>query len=180
MAKKTTKSKKAKPKKKSGTKKKNGKKKKSVGRPSLFKESFVADVEKLSTCGLTDVELAEYFKVDVSTINNWKKSFPQFFESIKKGKNVADGKVIQSLYNRALGYSHPDVNISNYKGEITVTPIIKHYPPDVASCIFWLINRQRTEWKRNGFEDDGDREQNAVEVRKYLELYFKEPKKGKK
>jgi hypothetical protein len=68
--------------------------------------------------------------------------------SIKKGKDEFDtGKVENSLLQSALGYEHPDVHISNYQGEITVTPITKHYPPNPTSLIFWLKNRNKERWR---------------------------------
>lgn len=94
--------------------------------------------------------MAEYFNVTEVTINNWKKKYPNFFKSLKRGKDIADNKVIASLFERATGYSHPDVHISNFQGDITITPIIKHYPPEVTACIYWLINRQPDNWKKNG------------------------------
>lgn len=55
--------------------------------------------------------------------------------------------VAESLYKRALGYSHPDVHISNFQGMITVTDIVKHYPPDTGAAFIWLKNRQPHKWK---------------------------------
>jgi hypothetical protein len=46
-----------------------------------------------------------------------------------------------------MGYSHPDVHVSNYQGEITVTPLVKHYAPDPVACIFWLKNRRPDLWR---------------------------------
>ncbi|MCO6427132.1 hypothetical protein [Nitrosomonas communis] len=68
-------------------------------------------------------------------------------ESINKGKLEADSKVAESLYKRATGYSHPDTHVSNYQGEITLTEITKHYPPDTAAAFIWLKNRQPSKWK---------------------------------
>ncbi len=46
-----------------------------------------------------------------------------------------------------MGYSHPAVHVSNYQGDITLTPITKHYPPDTVAAIFWLKNRQPAKWR---------------------------------
>lgn len=117
------------------------------GRPTRYRKEFDEQAHKLCLLGATDAQLADFFGVTEQTINNWKQRHPTFFESLKSGKEDADAKVAASLYHRALGYSHPDVHISNYQGEITVTPIIKRYAPDTTACIFWLKNRQPKDWR---------------------------------
>lgn len=101
---------------------------------------------KLCLLGLKDKELAIAFGVNQWTIDYWKNKYPEFAEAIKTGKDEADSAVAHALYQRALGYSHKDVHITNYKGDITVTKITKHYPPDTAACVFWLKNRQKERW----------------------------------
>lgn len=52
-----------------------------------------------------------------------------------------------SLYKRAMGCSTPDVDIKVIDGKVVETPLIKHYPPDPTSMIFWLKNRQKDKWR---------------------------------
>lgn len=117
------------------------------GRPSKYKEEFNKQAFKLALLGATDKDLADFFEVCESTINNWKLEYPEFLESIKKGKDEADATVASKLFHRACGYKHKDVHISNYKGEITITDLDKHYPPDTTAAIFWLKNRQPEKWR---------------------------------
>lgn len=117
------------------------------GRPTKYKPEYAEQARKLCLLGHTDVELAQFFEVSEDTINEWKKTYEEFSESIKKGKEFADVDVAESLYHRALGYSHPEVDIKIYAGEIIKTPIIKHYPPDTTAAIFWLKNRQKGKWR---------------------------------
>ena len=123
------------------------KNKKRAGRPSKITKIDLREVTHYAAHGYTDMELAKIFGVDQRTIDNWKKSYPTFFLSLKSGKLLADAKVEASLYQRACGYSHPEVHVSNYLGHVTLTPIIKHYPPDPVSMIFWLKNRKPLEWR---------------------------------
>lgn len=118
-----------------------------AGRKSKYDASMDKAAKELSRKGFTDKELAEFFGVTEQTLNNWKKQFPLFFESLKSGKSMADAKVEAALFQRAVGYSVPDVHISSYEGVITVTPIIKHFAPDVTAQIFWLKNRQPKKWR---------------------------------
>lgn len=118
-----------------------------LGRPTKYKEEYNDQAYKLCLLGHTDAELGEFFEVSETTINNWKNEYPDFLESIKKGKQIADGNVVASLYNRAIGYQAPDLDIKMYEGEIIETPYTKHYPPDATSAIFWLKNRQPKKWR---------------------------------
>jgi hypothetical protein len=118
-----------------------------VGRPSKFDPAMLEQTEKLCKLGATDKELADFFGVSEQTVNTWKVEHPEFLESIRNGKELADANVASRLYARAIGYEHDDVHISNYQGEITQTPIRKHYPPDTAAAIIWLKNRQPKKWR---------------------------------
>lgn len=118
-----------------------------TGRPSKFKPEFCEQGAKLCKLGATDREMAEFFKVSEATFHLWKSVHPEFSESLKLAKEEADNRVEQSLYRRALGYSHDAVHVSNYQGEVTLTPIVEHFPPDTTACIFWLKNRKPGEWR---------------------------------
>lgn len=117
------------------------------GQPTKCNATIVKQVKILATKGFTDKEVATVFEVTEQTINNWKKSFPGFFESLKAGKEIADNQVVQSLFRRATGYSHPEVHISTSGGKVIKTNIIKHYAPDTTACIFWLKNRDQANWR---------------------------------
>lgn len=126
------------------------------GRPSKYRPEAVEQARKLAMLGLTDIEMAKFFEVSERTFHDWKRAHPEFLQAIKAAKDLADADVVASLYHRATGYSHPDVHISNYQGEVTVTPITKHYPPDPTSMIFWLKNRQAAKWRERPTLMDGD------------------------
>jgi hypothetical protein len=118
-----------------------------VGRPTDYKDEYNEQVYKLCLLGAIDEELADFFGICVATLNTWKKLYPNFLASIKKGKQIADAEVSEKLYQRAKGYSHPDIDIRVCNNEIVETPLVKHYPPDATSAIFWLKNRQPRKWK---------------------------------
>jgi hypothetical protein len=118
-----------------------------VGRPSKYKPEIAEQAYKLCLLGATDKEMADFFGVAESTFNLWKKEHEEFSESLKKGKLLADANVANKLYQRALGYSHPEDKIFNDNGEPMIVPTIKHYPPDPTAAIFWLKNRKPQEWR---------------------------------
>ena len=122
------------------------KEKRPIGRPTKYKHEYAEQAYKLCLLGAIDEEIANFFDVDVATINRWKNDFPEFCESIKKGKMLADANVADRLYQRAMGYEAPDVDIRAVGGELIQTPLTKYYPPDTSAAIFWLKNRQRGKW----------------------------------
>ena len=125
--------------------KSNGKN--NTGAPSKFDKIDLSKITTITQEGYTDKQLAKLFGVTEQTLTNWKKVYPEFFGSLKAGKIIADAKVEVSLYQRACGYSHPDVHVSAGKFGPEIIPIIKHYPPDPTSMIFWLKNRKPSEWR---------------------------------
>ncbi|MCG7657132.1 helix-turn-helix domain-containing protein [Wielerella bovis] len=121
--------------------------KRPVGRPTKYKPEYADQARKFCLLGATDAEMADFFDVDERTINNWKEEFPDFFQSIKKGKLLADANVADRLYQRAMGYEAPDMDIRVVEGEVIETPMTKYYPPDTPAAIFWLKNRQKAKWR---------------------------------
>jgi hypothetical protein len=115
---------------------------------SKYKPEYAEQAYKLCLLGATDKELADFFYVTEQTINNWKNEHEMFFESIKRGKNTADAEVAEKLFQRAKGYSCPEIITATHQGQITDTmEVTKHYPPDPVSMIFWLKNRQKDKWR---------------------------------
>lgn len=120
-----------------------------MGRPTDYDESYVREAEKLAQLGATDEEIADFFEVDVRTIYRWKNVHEKFCQALKVGKDRADDRVVRSLYQRALGYSHDEDKIFMPAGadEPVIVPTVKHYPPDPTSAIFWLKNRDPEKWR---------------------------------
>lgn len=119
-----------------------------MGRPTDFKPEYCEQVEKLCKLGATDKEIADFFGIAESTLNNWKLRHPEFMESLKKGKLLADVKVAESLYSRATGYVGKKTVTANIQGVISdVKEVDEYVGPDVTACIFWLKNRQPDKWR---------------------------------
>jgi hypothetical protein len=102
---------------------------------------------KFCLLGATEIEIADMFEVSPDTIAEWKNVHPEFSDAIKKGKAQADASVADRLFQRAMGYEHPEVDIRVVNQAIIQTPITKVYAPDTAAAIFWLKNRQRAKWR---------------------------------
>lgn len=117
------------------------------GRPTDYRVEFCEVGHKLAAQGATDREIAEAIEVSETTLYRWKHEHPEFRESLKLGKEAADERVEQSLYRRAVGYSHDSIKIMQYEGSPVIVPFVEHVPPDVGAAQFWLKNRKRDEWR---------------------------------
>lgn len=131
------------------------------GRPTSYKKEYNEQVRKLCLLGATDIEIADFFEVSLTTINNWKHDYPTFFESIKKGKGIADAEIAHSLYNRAKGIKCKEVRTKNDGSKETVE---RELPPDPVSMIFWLKNRQKEKWR--------DKHESQVELNDNKKIYI--------
>lgn len=121
----------------------------SKGRPSDFKDEFVTQAEKLCRLGATDIELADFFDVDVRTIYRWAQSRVAFCQALKAGKDACDDRVERALYNRAIGYSHDAVKIFMPANAVSpvYAPYVEHVAPDVGAASLWLRNRRGDVWR---------------------------------
>lgn len=125
-----------------------GKKKNKGGRPSKKDKFDAPDVERFGKLGLTDKQIALLYDVSEVTINNWKyeldgsgqRQETKFFKALKRGKDNADNKVVEALYNRAIGFTKNKT----------------YYPPEPKCIWTWLNNRRPEEWRdrrKTGLEE---------------------------
>ena len=117
-------------------------------------EEGLLQLEAWARNGLTDKQIANNIGITEQTLNNWKKSYPSFFESLKKGKEVVDIQVENALLKRALGYSYTETtkerqfNPQTGEYEMTVTKTVqKEVVGDTTAQIFWLKNRRPDLWR---------------------------------
>ena len=110
--------------------------------------------------GLTEREMARNIGVARSTISEWKKNFPEFSDTLKKGKEVADITIENALYKKATGYNVmlkktfkvKDIIYENGKKVRETEKLVEgydemHVPADTTAQIFWLKNRKPNEWR---------------------------------
>lgn len=113
---------------------------------SKYDRKFCKIATAMCKLGAIDTELAAAFDVSLSTINHWKVRHAEFKASVKVGKDVADERVEESLYKRAIGYSFDSEKILTSNGRVFREAIIEHIPPDVTAQVYWLKNRKE-EWR---------------------------------
>jgi len=118
--------------------------------------------------GLTDEKIAENMGISRSTLNDWKKKFPDISDTLKKNKEIADVKVENSLYQKAIGIKevvkkpikvkevkYRDGKRVSEKEHIEYAEEEVYIPPDTGAQVFWLKNRRPDKWKDKPI-DTGD------------------------
>lgn len=141
-----------------------------MGRPTSYQNEYAEQAHKLAMLGMTNAEMAKFFEVATSTLDKWISEIPEFSGALKEGRQIADARVVESLYKRATGYTHDEddirtVSLPNGGGsQIVITPTKKHYPPDPTSMIFWLKNRQPKKWRDKPDNEDDETPVTPVKV----------------
>jgi hypothetical protein len=101
----------------------------------------------LAIKGFTDKQIAKELRISTATLASWKNVHSGFLSLLKDGKGIANAKVEQALYKRAIGYKFKkrkktlDV-FGNAKTEVST----EHVVPDVQAQIFWLNKRNPEDW----------------------------------
>lgn len=117
------------------------------GPKSQFNEKVRETFLRLTKEGKTLAEVAEIVGVTSRTLTNWMGQHQELLLAVRESRHMADEMVEASLYQRALGYSHPETKMFCYEGCVVSEDTVKHYPPDTQAAMFWLRNRQPERWK---------------------------------
>lgn len=111
-----------------------------------WSEDRVREVYELALLGLTDEKMWGVMGISQGTFNLWKRDRDDFREALLRGKILADARVAESLYKRAVGYDVEDEHVSVFRGVVTKTKVRRHVPGDPWSAAKWLSLRQRSLW----------------------------------
>jgi hypothetical protein len=118
-----------------------------MSRPSKYLPEYAETAYQQYLLGKTDKQLASLFGVSETTLNSWKKKFPEFLKSLR-GKDRADGAVADALYKRCLGF---EIEEKVYEDKQPVRVIKKQVLPDVGAITLWLKSRQPLLWREFSF-----------------------------
>lgn len=137
------------------------KKQKAKTGPKVY-QPWMAEKAKMlvGILGARNQELAMFFDVHITTIESWIQKNPEFSYAVKQGRLEKMMKAANGLYQRAIGYSCPDVHIMpqtikeyDENGRVIstrtaplITEIVKHYPPDPYAANKFLTVMFREVW----------------------------------
>lgn len=164
-----------------------GAKKKVTGRPTRYKEEYCEQAYQLCLLGYTDEGLSKYFGVSERTINHWKSEFPQFLQSVRDGKEIADMDVVGELFRGAKdkvvieqqafkvkSVTWDDKGHRIEKETIEVVDVEKVIPADFRNQQFWLRNRQSLYWREK--QETGFTDKEGNDIAPLLQIKIIEPK----
>lgn len=96
-------------------------------------------VEGWARDGLTDEQITNNLGISIDTFYKYKNKYPEFSESLKKGKEIVDYEVENALLKNALS-------------------------GNTTAQIFWLKNRKPNNWKEKQDIDVSNNGMSLVEV----------------
>lgn len=114
-------------------------------------------IEAWARDGMIEEDIAKKLGVAYSTFRKYRNEHEALSAALKKGKEVADVEVENSLFKRATGYRYDEVTrelqtVVDEDGEIVkalveTKRVTKEVQPDVTAQIFWLKNRRPDKWR---------------------------------
>ena len=115
-------------------------------------------VEGWARDGLTDEQIAKNLGIGIRTFYEYKEKYPQFSQSLKRGKEVVDTEVENALLKRALGYTYDEETYEELSDGTSKSKVVtKHIPGDTTAQIFWLKNRKPGVWRdKTAVEHSGE------------------------
>lgn len=122
-------------------------------------ETFPDLAYKYAAEGMIEREIAKKLGISVCTLNEYKKRYPEFLQSLKEGKKPVDVAVEKALLKRATGYDVDTEEVEyDGNGNLIKKKLGKnHVKPDPTSMIFWLKNRRPDKWRdKQDVEMTGD------------------------
>lgn len=123
----------------------------------LEKDNLIK-LEAWARNGLTDEQIAANIDIARPTLYEWKKKYPDINDALKRGKEVVDIEVENSLLKAAKGYfvDEEKTYISEVNGVVTKRKEItkKYIAPNTTAQIFWLKNRKPIEWRDKIFSEN--------------------------
>jgi hypothetical protein len=115
------------------------------GAGGTYREEYARIAQGMCELGATDLQVARALNVSLSTMWGWQARHEDFFRAMILGKDLPDEKVVRALYQRAVGYSYPEVEFKVVNKEVRVLAKMTHLPPDTGACVAFLRSR-RKEW----------------------------------
>lgn len=117
-----------------------------LGHPSLLEDIDYNFVTRLAMLGLKEKQIAGVLGISEETFYQWKKRDKEFRQALELGEIGADTKVVQALYEKAIGYEYEETQVVTVKGKPQVVRYKKKLPPETYAINIWLRNRHPELW----------------------------------
>jgi transcriptional regulator with XRE-family HTH domain len=109
--------------------------------------------------GSTDEDIAKMLGISTALYYQWKKEKIEFMEAIKKGKEVANGELLNSAFTQSVGFFYKEqqtFKVKDYKlfgdelkqiERLETVEVEKFSPPNPTMNIFMLKNRLPSDYR---------------------------------
>ena len=116
-----------------------------MGAPEIpyDEKAATAAVEKSVAMGATITVIAAELGVGKTQVYDWAHEHPEFAEAIARARVSADGQVVASLFQCAVGYEYMTQVVAR-NGDVHT--IAKKVEPSESAAVRWLATRDRDEW----------------------------------
>lgn len=116
-----------------------------------FRESMIPEVHQLARFGLTNEEIAEFYKIQRQTFEKYCHDIPELSDALQRGRLIDSLKVVDSLHRQALGYETTEYEEAEHidrHGDIHTLKkkITKYVQPNVTAAIYLLKTRHGDKW----------------------------------
>jgi hypothetical protein len=119
-----------------------------MSRPSLYRKEYAEIARRFcSNYAPSNPELADLLGISPRTLTDWRARHPEFTAACSLGKDAANQRVVESLYNRAVGYFVEIEKPYTIGGRRRREKVREYIPPDVSAEKFWLTNKMPSEWR---------------------------------
>ena len=140
--------------------KKETTKKRRMGRPNLYKERILPNLDKIKDMiqeGMTETDIARHFGITHQTFSEYKKLYPDFRDTIESFHFRNIEKVKNALLKRALGFEYEEtktyIKVDSKGNENRYTEKTKkYYPPDATALAMYLRNYDKSWRDKDNFE----------------------------
>ena len=127
------------------------------------------EIEMWCKDGLIEEEITKKLGISVTTFEKYKKEYPELCEALKKGKEIVDYEVQNSLYKKCVGHYakvgkafkckevyYDDEGRRCEREEVKTVEVDEFIPPDTMAIAIWLNNRKPESWRRNANKEKLD------------------------
>jgi|HubBroStandDraft_4_1064222.scaffolds.fasta_scaffold424315_1 transposase-like protein len=97
--------------------------------------------------GMSDGEIAREMGISRGQLRMWTAEHPEFAAAIAEGRDMADARVADALYRRAIGFNYTQTEIMKDGTKDRAKKITRYLPPDPQAAMFWLKNRRPDVWR---------------------------------
>jgi len=97
----------------------------------------------LSVLGATDAQICALWGIATSTLSNWKRSHPELYAALNRGRVETDALVAESFLRCCIGYEYEQEEVRVARDGTVIKTSVKRYKgPDADACYKWLLARR--------------------------------------